>query len=413
MTATFIGIDLAWKTARNPSGAAVLCGDRQGVRLEELATLGSDASVAEFIRKHATDDTVVAIDGPLVIVNETGQRPCEIEVSKRYSARDAGCYPSNLQLLPNASSVALARELKTQGFTHVDRSSDEHHGRIMAEVYPHAGMVALWDLRKTIKYKRGVAAVKRAGLQDFRTRLASLYDAEPPLLRTGMLKELLNLNLDESGGTRLKDHEDRLDALFCAYLAYYFWYWGWERNELFGNIETGYILNPVLHKGSGTGVPPVSVAAALAPDVHATSVTLAQEALGNRETLNLKLETDFPALISQAHALARPIKTSDDCQAGDVASVIVARSGRIFTGVCLDFSNSLGFCAEHAAIAEMLKAHESEIAMVVAVGHDGTVMPPCGRCREMMWQLNPANRDALVILAHDRARPLYELLPER
>ena len=34
-----------------------------------------------------------------------------------------------------------------------------------------------------------------------------------------------------------------LDALFCAYLAYYFWYWRWETNEIFGDLHSGYILN--------------------------------------------------------------------------------------------------------------------------------------------------------------------------
>ncbi len=52
------------------------------------------------------------------------------------------------------------------------------------------------------------------------------------------------MDLNELVGQRLKNYEDWLDALFCAYLAYYFWHWRWERNELFGDIESGYILNP-------------------------------------------------------------------------------------------------------------------------------------------------------------------------
>jgi predicted RNase H-like nuclease/cytidine deaminase len=421
--ATFIGIDLAWKTARNPSGAAVLRGDRLGARLEELENLSSDDSVAEFVKKHTTENTVVAIDGPLIIRNVTGMRPCEIKVSERYSANDAGCYPSNLSLLPNASSVVLAGVLDAQGFAHVNRESVDQTGKLMAEVYPHAGMVALWDLTKTIKYKRGPTIVKRSGLQEFRTRLARLYVTEPPLLRTAKLNELLNANLDDTGSTRLKVHEDRLDALFCAYLAYYFWYWGWERNELFGDLETGYILNPMLHKGGsgtsgpgilpvnvthaqrGTGILPVGHGTSILPAGHGASDPSSLHAQTALDTSNLKPETDFPSLIIQAHALARPIKPSADCQAGEVGSIIVSRSGKIYSGICLDFSSSLGFCAEHAAIAE--------IAIVVAVDKDGIVLPPCGRCREMMWQLNSANRDALVILSPDRARPLHELLPER
>ena len=122
---------------------------------------------------------------------------------------------------------------------------------------------------------------------------------------------------------------------------------------------------------------------------------------------------DYTEIINEAHQVARPIQPSELCSAGTVGSVIVSRSGRRYVGICLDFACSLGFCAEHAAIAEMLKAHESEIALVVAVDEHGNVLPPCGRCREMIWQLNEVNGDALVVLAHDRATPLRELLPFR
>ena len=40
-------------------------------------------------------------------------------------------------------------------------------------------------------------------------------------------------------------------------------------------------------------------------------------------------------------------------------------------------------------------------------------MPPCGRCRELLWQLNEANRKMLVVLDDTTAKPLAELLPYR
>jgi cytidine deaminase len=122
---------------------------------------------------------------------------------------------------------------------------------------------------------------------------------------------------------------------------------------------------------------------------------------------------EFSSIIAKALQLARPIRTSEDCRAGDVACVIVAESGNEFTGICVEFECGIGFCAEHAAVAEMLKHGESQIKLVVAVNKLGEVMPPCGRCREMMWQLSDANRDAMVILSRVEARPLSELLPFR
>jgi len=120
---------------------------------------------------------------------------------------------------------------------------------------------------------------------------------------------------------------------------------------------------------------------------------------------------DFTPLIAEAATYARPIRTSRYCEAGGVAALIISGSGRKYTGVCVDFACSVGFCAEHAAVAEMLKAHESTIEYVVAVNSSGEAIPPCGRCREMMWQLDAKNCDAKVILGDDQSVPLRELLP--
>lgn len=65
------------------------------------------------------------------------------------------------------------------------------------------------------------------------------------------LDELLSVDLAGLRGKNLKAHEDRLDALCCAYLAYYFWFWGPDRNEIFGDAETGYIANPRLEESFG------------------------------------------------------------------------------------------------------------------------------------------------------------------
>jgi len=97
--------------------------------------------------------------------------------------------------------------------------------------------------------------------------------------------------------------------------------------------------------------------------------------------------------------------------AASVAAAIRSTSGRTYTGVCVDVSCGIGFCAEHAAVAEMLKARETEVEMIVAVCSDG-VLPPCGRCRELLVQVNPKNFDALVVLPGQRIVRLRELLPD-
>jgi len=116
-------------------------------------------------------------------------------------------------------------------------------------------------------------------------------------------------------------------------------------------------------------------------------------------------------LIDAALALAGEFRPGKTCSVGDVAAAILSRNGRLYTGICIDASCSVGFCAEHAAVAEMLKARESEIDTVVAIDSTGRILPPCGRCRELMWQVSGRNAEARVLIAPDKSLRLRELLP--
>lgn len=88
MEAVFIGIDLAWRGEKNPSGGAVLLGDRKRAQLVEVnPLLVSCAAVLAFIEGHATASTFIAIDAPPIISNSRGQRYCETLIGKRYGAR--------------------------------------------------------------------------------------------------------------------------------------------------------------------------------------------------------------------------------------------------------------------------------------------------------------------------------------
>jgi cytidine deaminase len=115
-------------------------------------------------------------------------------------------------------------------------------------------------------------------------------------------------------------------------------------------------------------------------------------------------------LIKAARAVQGELKLRGKFSAGDVGAAILTSKGNIYTGICIDLACGLGFCAEVAAIAEMLKNGESQIAAVVAVS-DNIILPPCGRCRETMAQLDVRNLSCRVILSEKRDVSLRELLP--
>ncbi|MBU5418710.1 cytidine deaminase [Acetanaerobacterium sp. MSJ-12] len=124
------------------------------------------------------------------------------------------------------------------------------------------------------------------------------------------------------------------------------------------------------------------------------------------------MQPEFIALYERAKAVLRPRQLSKNSFAGSVAAALETPSGAVYTGVCIDTPCSMGFCAEHAAAAAMVTAGESRVVRLIAVYEDGSVIPPCGRCREFLCQLHDENPACLVQLA-DRLATLDELLPDR
>ena len=119
-------------------------------------------------------------------------------------------------------------------------------------------------------------------------------------------------------------------------------------------------------------------------------------------------------LIEMAAGALNPRRVGDRLF-GDVACALVTDAGSWHVGVCIDTGSGTGFCAEHAAIAAMVTAGEYRIDRIVAVWRDDSgllyVLPPCGRCREFMRQVDPENLGTRVILSREEAVDLSELLP--
>ena len=118
---------------------------------------------------------------------------------------------------------------------------------------------------------------------------------------------------------------------------------------------------------------------------------------------------EFTELYQKALEVLHPRQVSEDIEAGGVAAALVTDQGNVYQGVCIDTACSMGFWAEHAAIAAMLTAGENRVEKIVAVNWNRDILPPCGRCREFLMQLG--NPDALVLVAKDTAVKVKDLLP--
>lgn len=95
----------------------------------------------------------------------------------------------------------------------------------------------------------------------------------------------------------------------------------------------------------------------------------------------------------------------------EVGCVLVTGRGEIFTGVCLHLACGIGFCAEHTAIAAMVtNTDETYVKTIVAVTNK-SVIPPCGRCRELLNLLDRKNTATQIIISEKQKVKLRELLP--
>jgi len=127
-------------------------------------------------------------------------------------------------------------------------SPDKHiqqRGRWFFEVYPHPAHVVLFERNRIIKYKKGRIHFRRLGLSELRDEIRSrVFGPSTPFALTGSVSEFLNVDPTSLKGRQLKQHEDVLDGILCAYLAFHLWRWGWEQNEMLGDLDSGYVIVP-------------------------------------------------------------------------------------------------------------------------------------------------------------------------
>ena len=126
------------------------------------------------------------------------------------------------------------------------------------------------------------------------------------------------------------------------------------------------------------------------------------------------MDTIWKELYEAAKAVQRERIISDYVSCGEVAAAILSRSGRIYTGVCIDTCSTLGICAERNAIFNMITNGEEEIIKVLAILPDGSTGAPCGACRELMVQLMPTGyKDIEIMLDYSEGKviTLGELTP--
>ena len=230
------GFDMAWRPENNNSALAVgeLVGTELNVLFCRVATQSVEAWVADIVSSAIEG---IAIDAPLIINNQEGQRGCEAQLNQVFRGANAGCHPSNLTLYPNAASVRAAEMLRLHGFEHLGKK------HFMLECYPHPSMVELFGWRERLLYKRGSVAERKQGQVQLAQAILSLQTADVSLVIEDPLLECLQTDyISNLRGAAVKTNEDLLDSLVCLYIAAL--YQTGQAAYVFGDVESGYVWVP-------------------------------------------------------------------------------------------------------------------------------------------------------------------------
>jgi predicted RNase H-like nuclease len=223
-----LGLDLAWRVEANPSGLAVWqTHDAHGERLPAPRAVLADSligeeALADALTQHAGQACVLAVDAPLVLTNQQGQRAAEAELNAVFRRHGAGAHPSNLSLYPEAETARLAQRLQREGFDFlpVEGAGPSRTQRWMAEVYPHPAQITLLGRERIVRYKRGRVDERRARMAEYQDLLWTRLAVElPGFVAAPVVQEALAPALPTLRGRALKAREDMLDACFCLLIA--------------------------------------------------------------------------------------------------------------------------------------------------------------------------------------------------
>jgi len=239
----FTGFDSAWG-GRQAGAVCHLVLDEHGGLTIDMPSWTADVRwetarervVPQVMR--GSENHVIAIDQPLVVRNARGARAVDVALARAlmsdYGLGAHAANTSNPCFGPDAGIWSLLRALDAEGYVQDPAAvAVRRPGRYYFECYPNASLVGWLDSRP--RYK--VRSKDGDAWQRVLSFLGDLRRSELPIVNARSARAEV--------AAHTKANEDRIDALISAYTAAYLWCHGLERNVIFGDLETGYIVMAV------------------------------------------------------------------------------------------------------------------------------------------------------------------------
>jgi len=124
----------------------------------------------------------------------------------------------------------------------------------------------------------------------------------------------------------------------------------------------------------------------------------------------MKSKEKFERLIQAASEMRKfsQVKYSDFA----VGAALLTTDGEIITGCNVESSSfGLTICAERVALTKALSEGKLKFSHIAVVGPSKNYCPPCGACRQLLYDYAPEIEIILTNGEAIKAMPLKELLP--
>jgi predicted RNase H-like nuclease len=193
----YLGIDFAW--SKNNFSALTILEDNKFI---ETVYLQSDEEILEYIQKNTPD--MIGVDAALEVKNETGNRIIENQILKEYAKYKLGVYPINKNIMDKLYGGNRAEEL----FAKLDNYKLREN---LFEVYTHATILRCFTKDRVLSYKRKKGRTTpfiKEQLEILQNYLDEVVEGIEPY------------NISEFKSKDLKEIEDKLDSIVCAYSLY-------------------------------------------------------------------------------------------------------------------------------------------------------------------------------------------------
>ena len=242
-----IGFDSAWAD-KSPGAMCALDFDESGRLSFEAPRLVNFRRGIQFVREAEASRacTLVAIDQPTIVPNETGSRPVERVAASLISYVGGGVQPSNSSKTalfgPNAPIWKFKSALAAN--EGAERARIALDGVHLIEVFPALALAGLNDdfavRLGAPKYNPGNR--KKFNLRDWRRVAETLFEKAKSL----ELNELARWSRDQARCPNpRKADQDCLDAAICVLIGAIWRMCDRSDSVLIGDLDRGYMVSPV------------------------------------------------------------------------------------------------------------------------------------------------------------------------